>query len=349
MTRQFCTGLLACVVGAAGFASADDKPAAFDPTAAALKLIEAMDVGPKDWPMWGGSNARNNTPEGTNIPTDWDVEAGENILWKAPLGSQTYGNPTVANGKVFVGTNNQHGYIKRYPSEVDLGCFLCFDALTGKFLWQHSSPKLPTGRVHDWPEQGICCAPLCDGNKVWFVSSRGEVLCLDSEGFHDGENDGPFKSEDNQNSDEADIIWKFDMMGVLGTSQHNMCSCSPTFHGDLLFINTSNGVDESHINIPAPEAPSFIVLDKNSGKLLWTDKSPGLNILHGQWSSPTYGEPGGVPQVIFAGGDGWVYSFAPEGDGQGTPSCSGSSTPTPKRRSGFWADAAPATTSSPRP
>ena len=53
------------------------------------------------------------------------------------------------------------------------------------------------------------------------------------------------------------------------------------------------------------------------GKVLWTDKSPGLNILHGQWSSPTYGVLGGVPQVIFAGGDGWVYSFAPEGDGKG--------------------------------
>ena len=26
---------------------------------------------------------------------------------------------------------------------------------------------------------------------------------------------------------------------------------------------------------------------------------------------------GGVPQVIFGGGDGWLYSFAPEGDGKG--------------------------------
>jgi outer membrane protein assembly factor BamB len=58
-------------------------------------------------------------------------------------------------------------------------------------------------------------------------------------------------------------------------------------------------------------------MDKNTKKILWTDKSPGLNILHGQWSSPTYGVLGGVPQVLFAGGDGWVYSFAPEGDGNG--------------------------------
>jgi outer membrane protein assembly factor BamB len=299
----------------AGATRGDD--AKFDPTQKALEFISQMDVGKLDWPMWGGSPARNNTPQGENIPTEWDVEAGTNILWKAPLGSQSYGNPTVANGKIYVGTNNQHGYIKRYPAEIDLGAFVCFDAQTGEFLWQHSSPKLPTGRVHDWPEQGICAAPLIDGERVWIVTSRGEVLCLDSEGFRDGENDGPFKSEDVQNSDEADAIWKFDMMGVLGISQHNMCSCSVTFHGDTLFVCTGNGVDESHIQIPAPNAASFIALDKNTGKLLWSDKSPGVNILHGQWSSPTVGEFNGVTQVMFAGGDAWLYSFAAEGDGQG--------------------------------
>ncbi len=34
-----------------------------------------------------------------------------------------------------------------------------------------------------------------------------------------------------------------------------------------------------------------------------------MNILHGQWSSPTYAVLGGVPQVMFAGGDGYLYSF----------------------------------------
>ena len=96
-----------------------------------------------------------------------------------------------------------------------------------------------------------------------------------------------------------------------------MCSCSVTASGDVLFVNTSNGVDESHILLPSPDAPSFIAMDKNTGEVLWTDNSPGENILHGQWSSPTYAVLGGVPQVIFAGGDGWVYSFDPAGDGKG--------------------------------
>ena len=303
-----------------------------DPTAQALAAISKMKVGKADWPCWGGWSHRNNTPQGKNILTDWDVgnydeDANEwsdqkNIKWTFNLGSQSYGNPVVANGKIYVGTNNGAGYISRYPAPsanggVDLGCLICIDEKTGKFLWQHSNEKLPTGRVHDWPDQGVCSAPYVDGERVWYVSNRGEVVCLDANGFHDEENDGPYKAEVHTDKNEADIIWKFDMMGELGVSQHNMCSCSPICAGDVLLINTSNGLDESHINLPAPDAPSFIALDRNTGKVLWTDGSPSTNILHGQWSSPTYAVLGGQPQALFAGGDGWLYSFDPKGDGKG--------------------------------
>jgi hypothetical protein len=291
----------------------------FDPTARAVQHISSLKVGKLDWPMWGGSPARNNTPAGENIPDSWDLDSGENLLWAAALGSQTYGNPVIANGKVFVGTNNSYGYVKRYPKNVDLGCLVCFDEQTGKFLWQCSSPKLPTGRVHDWPQQGICSTVYCEDSRLWYVTSRGEVLCLDVEGFHDGENDGPFKGEPNNNKDEADIIWRLDMMGTLGVSQHNMCSCSVTAAGKYLFVDTGNGVDEGHLNIPAPKAASHLCIEKDTGKVLWTDNSPGVNVLHGQWSSPVYFEAGGQAQIVFGSGDGWMYSFDPAGDGKGQP------------------------------
>ncbi|HAP08094.1 MAG TPA: serine/threonine protein kinase [Planctomycetaceae bacterium] len=307
--RTILAGLLAggCLLSAAGAVSAED------PTKLALERISKMEVGKKDWPQWGGSYGRNNTPEGKNIPLKWNVETGENVLWSMPLGSETYGNPVVANGKVYIGTNNGNGYIKRYPSSVDLGCLVCFDEKSGEFLWQHSNEKLPTGRVHDWPHQGICCSPYVDGERAWYVTSRGTVVCLDTEGFRDGQNDSPYVDEKETAETEADVIWLVDMMKDLGVSQHNMCSCSVTVVGNLLFVITGNGVDESHITIPEERAPSFICLDKNSGKLLWRDSSPGANVLHGQWSSPAYGEFDGVAQVIMGGGDGYVYSFLAEG------------------------------------
>jgi outer membrane protein assembly factor BamB len=299
-----------------------------------------------DWNQWGGSAQRNNTPVGHDVPTEWEIgefdyrtgewdsSTAKNIKWVARLGSQTYGNPVVAGGKVFVGTNNGGGWLKRFPGTgqeaVDLGCLLAFDINDGKFLWQHSSEKLPTGRVHDWPEQGVCSAALVEGDRLFYVTNRGEVRCLDTEGFYDNENDGEVKDEEEHAKQqaeaagqpydikqEADVVWIYDMMKEMGVSQHNMASCSLTGVGDLLFVCTSNGVDYEHNYIPAADAPSFFVMNKNTKDILWTDKSPGLNILHGQWSSPAYGEFKGVAQVLFAGGDGWLYSFAPEGDGKG--------------------------------
>lgn len=318
-------------------ASAAEEPSANRPAAATKQVAyltpksEIAESG--DWPMWGGTPSRNNVPEVKNIPDAWKIGefddndiwipgSGKNIKWVAALGSQTYGNPVVADGRVYVGTNNGSGYIERYPANVDLGCLLCFSEADGSFLWQHSSEKLKTGRVHDWPLQGVCCAPYCEENRVWFVSSRGEVVCCDAEGFHDGENDGPFQDETEvaDMKREADVIWKLNMMGApLNISQHNMCSCSVTAVGKILFVNTSNGLDESHINLPRPDAPSFIALDKNTGDILWTDKSPGKNILHGQWSSPAVGMMGGVPQAVFGGGDGWVYSFRADAGQDGKP------------------------------
>jgi outer membrane protein assembly factor BamB len=287
---------------------------ATDPVSVNRAWISKLQVKPTDWPQWGGSPQRNNVTSGEVLPLSWDVESGENISWSVPLGSETYGNPVIANGRVYVGTNNGNGYIERYSSKVDLGCLISFDQKDGKFLWQHSSEKLLTGRVHDWPNQGICCSPLVDGNRLWYVTSRGEVVCLDTEGFHDGENNGPFVDEPNTNLDEADVIWNFNMMKTLGVSQHNMCSCSVTAVGNLLFVITGNGVDEGHINLPAERAPSFICLKRDTGELVWADNTPGNNVLHGQWSSPAYGVFAGVPQVLFGGGDGWLYSFAPEGE-----------------------------------
>ncbi len=334
---------------------------AIAPLSAGLAAVDKQANAPVtsgDWTQWAGTSYRNNTPVAENIPTAWEVgdfdrktgewisDDAENIKWVSRVGSQTYGNPVIAGGRLFVGTNNGAGYLPRYPAEVDLGCLICFDEKTGEFLWQDSSEKLPTGRVHDWPLQGICCAPLVEGNRLWYVTSRGEVVCLDADGFYDGQDDGPIQgelgrlfdvrmSEDvaadevgpaikaldtgtvpatmrqrfaaagmelpsackvtiitpgkkwsidaniegadrvcqvslqgpflsafkviaPQDKHEADTIWRFDMMEKLRVSQHNMCSCSVTAVGDVLFVNTSNGVDESHINIPSPDAPASL-------------------------------------------------------------------------------------------
>ncbi len=242
---------------------------------------------------------------------EWDRHSSRNVKWVARLGSQTWSSPVVAEGRVYIGTNNGGGHLERYPRNVDLGCLLCFNSADGRLLWQYSAEKLASGRVNDWPMFGIRSTPLVINDRLWFVDNQCRVVCLDTQGFTDGEDDGPVKAspEIAADSREADVVWQFDMMKVLNVYPHNWSTCSPASFGDLLFVTTGNGVDESHIQVPSPDAPSFIAINRRTGSLAWSDSSPGENILHGQWSSPAVGVFDGVPQVIFGGGDGWVYSF----------------------------------------
>ena len=92
---------------------------------------------------------------------------------------------------------------------------------------------------------------------------------------------------------------------------------------------TSNGQDESHVNIPSPKAPAIIAVNKQTGKLVWEDNSVFDKILHGQWSSPSVGTVGGVVQLVNAQGDGWFAAT------RRSPARSyGSSIPTRRTRSG---------------
>jgi outer membrane protein assembly factor BamB len=264
-----------------------------------------------DWPMWGGTIHRNMVNATTGITIDFvpseDPAKAKNILWVAKLGSQTYGNPVVANGKVLVGTNNGAEYRPKHKG--DRGCVLCFDEKTGKFLWQLTREKLPQGRVNDWPLQGICSTCCVDEGRVYVVTNRCELMCLDLDGFYDNENDGPFTQETDNELEDADIIWSLDMMETLGVFPHNLATSSPVVYGDLVYILTSNGVDEAHLEIPSPRAPSFIAVNKFTGEVVWEDNSPFDKILHGQWSSPAVAEVNGRAMVFFAGGNGWLYAL----------------------------------------
>ena len=278
----------------------------FMSAAALVSLLPASDPD-KDWPMWGGSPDRNMISSMKGVPASWDVAAKKNIRWVVALGSQTYGNPVVSGGHVYVGTNNEG---LRDPKQGgDRGVLMCFREADGEFLWQHTNEKLAAGRVNDWPFQGVCSSPLAEGNRVYYVSNRGEVISLDAQGFRDNENDGPYKEEKFTGPFDADIIWKFDMMEEVGAFPHNMSNSSPASYGDLIFVSTSNGQDESHVNIPSPKAPAIIALNKKTGKLVWEDNPVGDRILHGQWSSPAVGKIGDVVQVVIGQGDGWVRGY----------------------------------------
>lgn len=283
-----------------------------------------------DWPFWGRDSSRNMVSEETGIPDDFDpgkykenseeidMATTRNIKWIAKLGSQTYGNPTISGGKVFVGTNNES---PRDPTKKgDRGILYCLDEKTGELIWQLAVPKLGTGKVSDWEFLGLCSSPAVEGNRVYIVTNRNEIMCLDTEGLANG-NDGEFQDEAQYlagpgkppvtlQKTDADIIWRFDMREELGVFPHNITNCGPLIAGDLVVVTTSNGVDWTHTNIPNPQAPALCVVNKHTGKLVGEEASGvSARTLHSNWSSPAYGVVNGEGLIILGGGDGWLYGF----------------------------------------
>ena len=252
----------------------------------------------------------------------------KNVKWVAQLGTQSYGNPTLAGGKILLGTNNGWPHF-REDLTGDYGVLVCLDQMTGKLCWSLFCPKLAAGKVSDFEQVGLCSSPTIDGDRVYVVTNRCEVLCLSANGMVQG-NRGPFTDEGQYIAGpgkppvkvgpaDADIIWRYDMRDELGVFPHNMTSSSVLVAGDRLYVTTSNSVDWTDQHVPNPDAPALICLDKNTGKLMGQERS-GIcrRIFLSNWSSPAYGVVAGRPMVVFGAGDGFCYGFDPQPDTSGT-------------------------------
>ena len=193
-----------------------------------------------DWPMLGGTPSRNMAnPAGKDLPSSWSIKKGaqKNVLWSADLGTTTYGGVVVAGGKVYIGTNNER---PKDPAVTgDKGIMYALDAATGKFLWQNVHDKLPDPDLNDWPKQGIASSPAVDGDKVFYVSNRAELVCVSTTG----------------EGTKAKILWTLDMVKNLDVFPCYLAMSSPLVVGDLVYVVTGNGVDHGSHKPPKPKTP----------------------------------------------------------------------------------------------
>ncbi len=271
-------------------------------------------------PQFGQGPGRNMVSPEKGLPTSFDPATGKNVKWAVKIGRQSYATPIVAGGKVFIGTNNDRPRDPRLTG--DRGVLMCLNAADGALAWQLVVPKLADDPYKDWPRVGLCSPPTVEGDRVYVVTNRAEVLCLDINGQADG-NDGPFTDEGTYvvpagkkaitpGPTDADILWRFDMVAGAGIWPHDSAHSSILIHNDRLYLNTGNGVDNTHKVVRRPDGPSLIVLDKATGKLIGRDREGiGPRIFHSTWASPSMGTVAGKPLVFFGGGDGVVYAFDP--------------------------------------
>ena len=298
-------------------------------------MVFTLSAPAADWPQWGCVNNRNMISQEKGLPLTFEADKdkamnrsnggakAENVKWIARLGSFTYGNPTVSDGRVYVGTDvralsgDSRFKLKRG------GLIRCLDETTGKILWQLAIPerkKLPPGTHFGQQHLGVCSSVTVKGDRAYVVTSAADIVCLDVHGLANG-NDGPFTDEARYmaESDDppvkldetlGDIIWRFDPVTELGVYPHDAASSSILIVGQMLYAGTSNGMDKAHKKVLAPLAPSLVVLDKKTGRLVATDNEEiGTRLYHAAWASPSAGQVNGKTLIFFGGGDGVCYAF----------------------------------------
>ena len=288
-----------------------------------LAILSALTAAPlcaADQPQWGQAWSRNMVSAEKNLPDHFDPATKENIRWIADLGTETHGSPIVAGGRIYIGTNNGNPRDPKHAG--DRGVFMCFSEKDGSFLWQLVVPKLDEDKYFDWPNVGVSSPMTVEGDRAYTVTNRGEVVCLDVHGMANG-NDGPFKDEGahmtphdqtalTPGATDADIIWLCDLVKEAGIATHDNAHSSILIRGDHLYLNTGTGVDNTHKGIRKPDAPSLVVIDKKTGRILaHDDEHISPDIFHCTWSSPSLGVVNGKEMIFFCGGNGIVYAFRP--------------------------------------
>ena len=274
-----------------------------------LLAIDACMALAEDWPMLGRDRTRNPVSLEKNAPvwrrSGWadgsESKAAGNIQWSVKLGTRTASDPVIAGGMIWIGTSETDAKTQHRSAVLN-----CLREKDGKLLYQYRSPPQPGAAYRDLERAaaGHTSSPLVEGDRIWFTTTRCETVCLDI---------GPLRRGEGQPKE----LWKVDMVRQLGIFPSDApmgygktCSIAASCKGRI-FVCTGNGVDPDG-NVPQPKAPSLVCFAKDTGKVLWTDDSPGAKIREGQWSSPLVLEIQGRDQVIVPQGDGWLRSFDAE-------------------------------------
>ncbi len=252
-----------------------------------------------------------------------DKEWKPDILWSTATGSMN-GEVTIAGDAVLVGGNNGISSARRshsqwtrvLPPRASLdeydNALICLEAKTGALRWRAVHPQV--SRPEGIPCYGLTSKPAVAGDRVYYLSVNWELVCADLEGFRDGENDGPWTGESLKEDTDADIVWKIDLRKDLGVMPRcagdiGYVQSSPLVIDRLVYVVTGNGgglTDPTHV-VPAPGAPSFLAVDRFTGKVAWSSNAPGKDIIWMQGGSPAAMPERG--EVVFPGGDGCLYGF----------------------------------------
>ena len=241
--------------------------------AAVFVLLSAPLAHAENWPCWRGPRGDGTSIE-VGVPTRWNGETGENILWKTPVPGVGHASPIVWEDRIFTVSclvENQHRIL------------LCFDRRTGKQLWQRTVVTSPLETKHNLNSHASG-TPATDGRWVYctFLEVQGETI------------DARNVSQSRPVTPGRMVVAAYDFEGNQQwlrrpgefVSVHGYCSC-PVLFENLVIVNGDHDGD------------SYIVaLDKTTGETVWkVDRQHNTR----SYVTPLIREIDGRTQMVLSG------------------------------------------------
>jgi outer membrane protein assembly factor BamB len=229
----------------------------------------------EDWAEWRGP-ARDGISLEKGLPTKWSP-AGENLAWKVPYGGRSA--PIVVGSRVYLQNTAGKG-------ELEQERIMCFDADTGKLLWEHRFnvylSDVPAHRV-GW------ASPVGDpaSGNVYVFGVGGTLLALNNQGK---------------------VLWERSLgedFGLLTT--HGGRTVSPIIDGDLMIISGVTFQWGQH----ARGAHRFMAFDKKTGETIYLS-APGGRPYDTTYAPPIIANINGTRLLIQGASDGVTHAIKPQ-------------------------------------
>ena len=234
-----------------------------------------------NWPQFRGPSARG-VADGHALVASFDVEKGENIVWRVEVPGLAHSSPIVWGERVFVTSAVRKGA----PSELKVGLYgdptamtnegehdfvvIALDRKTGKVLWQETAWS-GTPKFARHPKASFAAStPATDGEHLVAHFGTEGLYCFDLDGK---------------------VLWKVDQGDIdPGPYTENGTywgyASSPVIHEGKLFVQCD-----------ALSQGFIAALDVNTGKELWRTKREDVST----WATPTVDVRDGRSQVICNG------------------------------------------------
>ena len=199
-----------------------------------------------------------------NFPVNWNGTTGSNIKWKTEVPLPGYNSPIVWNDRVFLSGASD--------TKRDI---YCFDANSGKILWQtdvSAVPGTPAAVPKVDGETGLAAPTLTtDGRRVYAIFATGDLVALDLEG---------------------NLVWSKNL-GI--PKNHYGHSSSLIMYRNLIIVQW----DQS-------QGASVKAFDGATGELAWNTPRP----VRVSWASPILVNTGNQTELILVA-DPIVASYDP--------------------------------------